>query len=252
MSRTLLDTLRNGKTLIFRHRGASADAPMNTLAAFNLAVDQGADGIELDVHRSKDGHAVIVHDFDVDATTDGEGRVVDMTLAELKGLDAGSWFGESFVGAQIPTLDEVFTAVGDKLFINVEIKSNSPDTDGVEQLVANKIAAFNMANRVLVSSFNPLALKRFRDVMPDVPIGFLYSAGFAEDIWQVMDDVSHEARHPHHVMIDSDYMVWAGENNFFVNTWTVNDVQRAIALRDLGVNVVMTDTPGVMRAAFTR
>src|SRR5690606_28189003 len=119
-----------GQTLVFGHRGAKAYAPMNTIPAFELAAEQGADGIELDVHRSKDGHAVIVHDFTVDETTDGNGTVTEMTLAQLKELDAGSWFGEGFHGVQIPTLDEVFEAVGERLLINVEIKSNMQDTDG--------------------------------------------------------------------------------------------------------------------------
>nr|MCU0514644.1 glycerophosphodiester phosphodiesterase [Anaerolineae bacterium] len=145
-----------GQTLVFGHRGAKAYAPMNTLPAFELAATQGAHGIELDVHRSRDGYPVIVHDFTVDHTTDGRGLVTALTLAELKALDAGSWFSPAFAGTRIPTLDEVFAAVGQRLYINVEIKAAHEDSDGVEQVVADCIVRHAMQRRVLVSSFNPL------------------------------------------------------------------------------------------------
>lgn len=242
----------DGYTLVFGHRGASAYAPMNTIPAYVLAADQGADGIELDVHRSKDGHAVIVHDFTVDHTTNGSGRVDAMTLAELKALDAGSWFGEQFVGTRIPTLDEVFEAVGQRVYVNVEIKSESAETDGVEQVVADVIAKYNMQARVIVSSFNPLTLKRFRDIMPEVPIGFLYSNDMPIDTQALMKqlDLKHEARHPHHEMIDTAYMEWVKREGYRVNTWTVNDPARAVVLRDLGVDAIITDKPDVILKAL--
>jgi glycerophosphoryl diester phosphodiesterase len=241
----MLDTWYTGQPLIFGHRGASAYAPMNTLPAFELAVEQGADGIELDVHRSLDGHAVIVHDFTVDATTDGSGKVAEMTLAQLKEFDAGSWFSTDFRGVRLPTLDEVFEAVGQKVYINVEIKSNTPETDGVEQVVADVIARHNLQQRVIISSFNPLALKRFRDILPVVPIGFLYSVNMPVDTHHMMRELNlpHEARHPHHDLVDEAYMKWAREHGYRVNAWTVNDLERAIALRDLGVDAIITDKP---------
>lgn len=249
---TLLEALSRGETLILGHRGASAYAPMNTLPAFVLAAEQGADGIELDVHRSKDGYGVVIHDFTVDHTTDGTGRVDSMTLAELKALDAGAWFGESFIGTRIPTLAEVLEAVGQRLYINVEIKSESEETDGVEQVVADVIAQYTMQDRVIVSSFNPLALQRFRAIMPDVPVGFLYARVMPVDTEELMRSLNlrHEARHPHHEMVDAAYMAWARREGYAVNTWTVNDSQRAQELRDLGVNAIITDAPDVLLKAL--
>lgn len=248
----LLDSWYQGRTLVFGHRGASGYAPANTIPAFELAAEQGADGIELDVHRAKDGYAVIVHDFTVDGTTDGRGRVTDMTLAELKALDAGSYFGESFKGVQVPTLDEVFEAVGKRLLVNVEIKSEAQETDGVEQLVADVIARHNMQQRVIVSSFNPLALKRFRDALPAVPIGFLYSNNMPVDTTSMMQSLGlkHEARHPHESMIDAMYMAWAKSEAYRVNAWTINDPARAAELRDLGVDAIITDKPDTILAAI--
>jgi glycerophosphoryl diester phosphodiesterase len=172
-----------------------------------------------------------------------------MTLAQLKALDAGSYFGAQFAGVQIPTLDEVFDAVGKRLFINVEIKSESQETDGVEQVVADCIARHHMQDRVLLSSFNPYALQRFRSLMPEVPIGYLYAPEWT--FWpEVMGAFPHEARHPHHSMIDADYMRWAGVNHWRVNTWTVNDPARAVELRNLGVDAIITDNPDLIIEAL--
>lgn len=249
--KTIKEAMESGQTLVFGHRGAKAYAPMNTIPAYELAYTQGAVGIELDVHRSKDGYPVIVHDFTVDETTDGEGEVTQKTLSELKGLDAGSWFSGEFVGVRIPTLDEVFEAVGDKLLVNVEIKFMGTQTDGVEQVVAESIRRHNMSERVIVSSFNPYTLKNFRDVMPEVMIGFLYMSGMEMDTESIMGSIPHQARHPHVDMIDKPYMDWAKSHNYYVNTWTVNDPERAKELQALGVNCVITDAPDVILDVLT-
>src|SRR5690242_14424230 len=102
--------------VLFAHRGASAHAPENTLAAFELALTQQADGIELDVKLTSDGHVIVHHDATVNRTTNGQGRIKDMTLVGLKKLDAGSSFSEQFRGEKIPTLEEVFEAVGGRTF----------------------------------------------------------------------------------------------------------------------------------------
>lgn len=248
---TLREAMGQGRSLVFGHRGAKAYAPMNTLPAYQLALDMGADGIELDVHRSKDGHAVIVHDFTVDATTNGEGRVADFTLDELKALDAGSWFGAAFAGVQIPTLDEVFEAFGTRLLVNVEIKSETQETDGVEQVVADVIRKYGMQERVIVSSFNPLALARFREFLPDVAIGYLYEPGSVDYTRAMMDtlNLDYEAEHPYEAMIDAAFVEQA--QGRWINTWTVNDPGRARTLAQLGVNAIITDRPDAILEALT-
>lgn len=249
---TIKEAMESGQTLVFGHRGAKAYAPMNTIPAYELAYEQGAVGIELDVHRSKDGYPVIVHNFTVDETTDSEGDVTQKTLAELKALDAGSWFSDKFKGVQIPTLDEVFETVGKQLLVNVEIKFEvrETETDGVEQVVADCIHRHDMTARVIVSSFNPYTLKRFREIMPKVMIGFLYGSDVEMDIFSAMKDYLHEARHPEHDMIDEVYMAWAKEQNYYVNTWTVNDPDRAKELQRLGINCIITDMPDVILDAL--
>jgi len=241
----------SGGMLVFGHRGAKAYAPMNTLPAFELALAQGAHGIELDVHRSKDGWPVICHDFTVDATSNGTGLVTQMTLAELKALDAGSWFSSAFAGVQIPTLDEVFEAVGHKLIVNVEIKSMDVDqTDGVEQAVADCIRRHAMMDRVIVSSFNPHTLIRFRRIAPEVAIGFLHMAAAAMPTAEIMADQPHEAFHPYYQDITPELVVQTHAAGRVINTWTVNDPADALRLRDWGVDCVITDNPDVILQAL--
>jgi glycerophosphoryl diester phosphodiesterase len=245
-----LDKLYQDRVLVFAHRGASADAPPNTLPAFELAAQQGADGVELDVHRSVDGVPVVVHDFTVDATTDGHGVVSEMRLAQIKALDAGSWFDRQFANTRIPTLGEVFETVGNRMIVNVEIKSKSMQSDGVERAVATSIAHHGMQSRVIVSSFNPLTLRRFRQVMPEVAIGYLSANELPFFVPWLMTGVAHEARHPHHSMISAAYVERAKRRGQRVNAWTINDPDRAVELRELGVDGIITDQPETIRNAL--
>ena len=241
------EAMTSSQTLVFGHRGAMASAPMNTLAAFELAHQQGAHGIELDTHLSRDGRLIVLHDFSVDATTDGQGDAAELTLAQLKRLDAGAWFSDAYAGEGIPTLDEVFEAVGEKLLINVEVKSRPALRQDVCQALASCIRAHGLAKRVLVSSFDPLLLREFRDALPGIMLGYLHAPGYV-DAKQLDGDFA--ALHPHHTMIDAAYMAGAREHGQFVNTWTVNDGRRACELMALGVNALITDDPAAMLAAL--
>src|SRR6266508_4216831 len=141
------------RPVIFAHRGASAHAPENTLAAFELALAQQADGIELDVKLSSDGQVVVCHDSTVDRTTDGKGRIKDLPLAELKKLDAGSFFSEKFHGEKIPTLEEVFESVGKRTFINVELTNYNSPRDQLVETVCMLVKKCGLQQRVMFSSF---------------------------------------------------------------------------------------------------
>ncbi len=247
---TLQDALNAGETLIFGHRGAMAHAPMNTMASFELAKSQGADGIELDVHLSRDGKLVVIHDATVNGTTDGQGKVADLTLEQLKRLDAGAWFSDEFAGQRIPTLVEVFDAFGDGLFINVEIKSSRETVDRLEKALADCVRRYNMRERIIVSCFDPVTLRRVKQLMPMVLMGFLYVPDMPAAHFSPLNEFRLEARHPRHEMVDEGYMKWARAQGYFVNVWTVNDPQRALELKRLGVNTVMTDDPAAIVSAL--
>lgn len=250
LPRQLLEAIYDHRTLVFAHSGAQAYAPGNTLPAFEMARQQKAHGVELDVHRSRDGYPVVIHDATVDAATDGTGSVADMTLAQLRTLDAGIRYAPQFAGTCIPTLDEVFDVVGREMIVNVELKSESAETDGLEQTVADCIRRHAMQDRVLISSFNPFALRRFRAIMPEAPIGFLFGVHSPAVLRTLLEGFDYEAQHPEDPLIDAALVEGARRAGHFVNAWTVNDPARAAALRDLGVNGIITDAPDLILKAI--
>jgi glycerophosphoryl diester phosphodiesterase len=237
---------------IFAHRGAKAVAPENTLPAFQSALEMGVAGIELDVHCSKDGKLVVIHDESLERTTSGSGKVGAYTAAELARLDAGSYFNPAFAGVGVPTLDEVFDLVGSRCRVNVEIKSDDPNGgDQVDPLIA-LIDARKLQDQVIVSSFNPPSLIKMRALAPHIQLGLLYylpMPTFLRNAW-FTPIIRPEALHPYFRLIDADLIAWARAHECAVNTWTVNDVAEARALAELGVDVIMSDVPDLIMAAL--
>ena len=167
---------------IFAHRGASAHAPENTLSAFKLAITQHANAIELDAKLCASGEVVVIHDQSVDRTTNGSGKLLELPLTVLNELDAGSWFGTDFQGERIPTLDEVFDVVGQKIFINVEITNYASPFDDLPNKVVDLVRRHGLQENVLFSSFNPMALRKANKLLPEVPIGLLALPGI-KGVW---------------------------------------------------------------------
>jgi len=237
------------RPLNFAHRGASHEAPANTLAAFLLAVDLGAEGIELDVHLSKDGHVVVIHDFDVSATTDGQGLVRAKTLAELKELDAGSWFDPVFAGQRIPTLQEVIDAVGQRLLLNIELKASGWGDGGLAAKVVQIVEQNGLVDRVILSSFNPLIVWRAKRRNSRIATGLLY----AQDMSLVLRKawlrrlVRPTALHPHYAMVDAHYVWWANKQGYRVNVWTADDPGDMWRLMREGVDIIITNRPDLLR-----
>jgi glycerophosphoryl diester phosphodiesterase len=238
------------RALNIAHRGASRAAPQNTLAAFRKAMELGADGVELDVQLSADGHVVVMHNSSVDETTDGTGLVAEKTLAELKALDAGSKFSPQFAGERIPALAEVFDALDGKLLVNVELKDLSARGDGLEASVVEVVRQYRMEKKVLFSSFNPFALRRVHALAPDIPIGLLYARSlpiFLRRAW-LAPLAPHQARHPDFTLVDKPLVEWCRARRLRVHTWTVNDPAEMKRLIGLGVDAIITDAPDVLSA----
>jgi glycerophosphoryl diester phosphodiesterase len=236
------------QTLNIAHRGASAAAPPNTLAAFEKALELGADGIEFDVRLCADGVPVVIHDATVDATTDGSGRVANMTLAQLKELDAGSHFDPSFAGERIPALMEVLEAVGEQLLLNIELKSGALLGARLEQAVVDVIERCALAERVLISSFNPLALRRVQKIAPHLPTALISPAAtrLALSLAGLISPEPYAATHPHHALVDERTMLWARQHNYRVHTWTVDDVLEMRRLVACGVDGIITNVPDLL------
>jgi glycerophosphoryl diester phosphodiesterase len=226
------------RPLLIAHRGASADAPENTLAAFNLALEQGADGIEFDVQLAADGVPVVIHDGRLERTTNGQGPVRAQTAAALQALDAGD-------GRGVPTLDQLFESIGRRLLYNVEIKNWEWRDGGAEAAVAACIRAHNLADCVVVSSFNPWALRRARRYMPSqVPLALLYMAGPLQISRFLFQG---EAEHPHFPLVDEAYMARAVRQKRRVHVWTVDDPVEAQRLVQLGVHAIISNKPRFLR-----
>ena len=245
--------LARRRPLNIGHRGAMASAPQNTLAAFRKAAEVGADGVELDVHLSRDGAVVVMHDFVVDRTTDGTGRVAQKTLAELKALDAGGKFSPEFAGERIPTLSKVFDVLEGKLLVNVELKA--PDRSRDTSLVApvlEVVRKHGMDRRVLFSSFNSHVLHAMKQLAPDIPIGLLYapdSPMYARRAW--LDPFEpHEARNPHYSLLTGPIVRWYHRRGLRVNTWTVNEPDEMRRLIEAGVDAIITNKPDVLKDAL--
>lgn len=164
------------RPLVFAHRGLSSEAPENTMAAFRLAKDVGCPGVELDIHLTADGQLVVIHDHNTTRVSPGTALVIeDSTMDQLKDIDIGSWKGQQWKGERPPLLSELFTELGNDLYFDVEIKSGKAEDKGLEAALARLLADFGYGSeRIVVSSFNPIALKRFKSLCPHVPTAIIY------------------------------------------------------------------------------
>ena len=235
--------------LIIAHRGDSANAPENTLAAFRLAYENGADGIELDVMLSADRQLVVIHDDTLDRTSNGHGKVGEMPLTALRELDAGAWFSPKFKGEPILLLDEVFTELGGKFLINVELKNYKTPKDQLPELVVTLVKKHALSDSVLLSSFNARNLLRAKSLAPEIRTGLLILPGLlglpmrgflgrrygADDLHPYYRDVSAKMVQTRHQM---------GQK---VNVWTVdapNDLRR---MQSCGVDMIICNDPAHAR-----
>ena len=162
---------------VIAHRGDKTHAPENTLAAFRLAAENGADAIEFDVKLTEDKQVIVLHDQTVDRTTDGKGSVSRLPFAAVKGLDAGGWFSSQFRSERIPSLEEVFETVGKRLHMNVELTNYSTPGDELVSKVVELVKRHGEQDRILFSSFSTRNLRLARLLLPEVPRGLLTLAG---------------------------------------------------------------------------
>jgi glycerophosphoryl diester phosphodiesterase len=238
----------DARPLVIAHRGASAHAPENTLAAFRLAVEHGADAVELDAKLTADGQIVVIHDQTVDRTTGAHGIVRRMTLAQLKLLDAGSHFHASFSGEPIPTLAEVFAAVGDRIRINVEITNYKSLWDALPERIADLVIASGMQKQVFFSSFHPLNLWRIRRRLPDTHAALLTLPGWMKrGQGRLGLAISPRLIHPYYTDLTAENLAREHSLGRRLNVWTVNDPEEMRRLFKMGIDGIITDDPLLAR-----
>lgn len=223
---------------IFAHRGASAYAPENTMAAFRSAQSSRADGIELDVHLSADHQIVVIHDDDVSRTTNGQGKVHQLTLEELRRLDAGQ-------GEIIPTLLDVLELIGDQMFLNIELKRFSGSAAYLPEKVTKLVNDLNLNSKVIYSSFNPMLLIRTRRSDPQAKCGLLLLEGGFGSAVRLMASafVQPWSLHPHYSSVSHKFITTANHKGQAVITYTVNQAQEMQRLFNLGIQGIITDDP---------
>ncbi|MBO7252246.1 MAG: glycerophosphodiester phosphodiesterase [Oscillospiraceae bacterium] len=210
-------------SMILAHRGASGYAPENTLEAFRLAMEMGADGFELDVHMSLDGHLVVIHDETVDRTTDGTGLVRELTLEQLKALDAANGMS-TFAGSRIPTLEEVFRLVQNTHHtVNVEVKTDEWFYPGIEEACLELTKQMGLMDRVIFSSFNHHTLIKLHELDADAKLGMLFGDIMVRP-WEYARALPVHYLHPMKMNI---YLPGFAEDTYAagygINMWTIND-----------------------------
>ncbi|WP_434382750.1 glycerophosphodiester phosphodiesterase [Melittangium boletus] len=236
--------------LLLAHRGASAHAPENTLAAFQEAVAQGADGVELDAMVCGSGEVVVCHDDFLDRLAGEPWEVRRTSWERLRRADVGTRLG--FAPARIPLLADVLDALPTHFLVNIELKCDHFEDLGLARKVARLVEERDMADRVVISSFNPLCLFRMAAAAPTLRRGFLIDPdkGWGLQAHAVTPLVSSHSVHPYHAQCTPERVEGWRERGLRVAVWTVDDAQRARALREMGVSYLITNTPRAVREAL--
>jgi glycerophosphoryl diester phosphodiesterase len=236
--------------LVIAHRGASGNAPENTMAAFRKAVALGATFIETDLQLSRDARFVAIHDATVNRTTNGQGAVHDMTLAELRKLDAGSWFGSEFAGERIPTLEEIleFSKKNDVVFY-LEIKPAG--SWGGEHALIGALRESGEIPRAVVISFDPSIVMSLRKIEPTLMTGLLYD-GQLENPLEKAVAIGARQLAARGDLVTPAMLAEARKKDLQVVCWTVNHSAHMRMLAVAGVDGIMTDYPDRLVAAVRK
>lgn len=235
------------KTSIIAHRGASGYTPENTMAAFEKAITMGADGIELDIHVSKDNRLIVCHDERVDRTTNGIGLIKDLTLSEIKKLDAGSWYSKEFATERIPTLEDVLNLLkGEDLIINIELKNDVIRYDRIEELVLNCLEKTNTKRKAILSSFNHHSLIKIKKLDKEIKTGALYSCDLVNP-WNYARLIKVDAIHPIYHSVFPRLVKECFNRNLQVNTYTVNTPEDMVRILQQGVTGLITNYPDIAK-----
>jgi glycerophosphoryl diester phosphodiesterase len=241
--------------MLFGHRGYSALAPENTLAAFSLLLEHGTPGVELDVRLSRDGKVVVIHDENTKRVTGVDALVQECRASKLGRMDAGSWFGDAFQDEGIPLLDEVFELLGTRLYYDIEIKWGHRQNGGLEEAVIERIRSHEMTGRCLISSFNPYCIRRVQALAPEIPTAHIYAKH--RDVPLLL------RRGQAGLAIPTPYMkprsLQVNRISSFVLrrilrsrilTWTVDDPGEATRLIHLGARGIISNHPSKIKAVL--
>lgn len=235
-----IEKRNSGEILVYGHRGAGFSAPENTLVSFKLAYEMGIDTIELDIHRAKDGALVVIHDHEVGRTTNGAGAVADMTLTEIKKLDAGVKFDKKYRGEQVPTLMEVLDWAKDRIQLLIEIKGFPQPADGIEEEVLRQIYNTDMVDQVLIKSFFHDSIRQIRALSAEVATGILYASALSNPVAAAKAVGANSLRNLHCYWTENA-VITARKAGLHLSAWGVNDTSALERVVSLGLDSFGTD-----------
>ncbi len=250
-------TMKNNNITITGHRGAGALAPENTLSAIKEGLKYNVNRIEVDVHQSKDGKVVIMHDKTIDRTTNGKGRIKDYTYEELLKFDAGSWFSEKFKGEKIPLLEEAMDLIDGKAVFVIEMKEGDEIYPGIVENVVNLIRKHDATSWCVIHSFRTKILEQVHEMEPAIQLHKLFignlsllpvfvSAGFVPEYYSFekhpyITEYSLNYQFANRRIIDAIH-----KRGKKVNVWTIDDFDKFQKLKNLGVNGFITNKPNLI------
>lgn len=230
----------------YAHRGFSGRYPENTMLAFEKALEAGCEGIELDVHLTKDGEVVIIHDEEINRTSNQQGLVKDMTYKELEKVDFSYKYQGKVPFQKIPTLREYFELVKDKdIITNIELKTGVFEYPGIEKKVNDLIKEFHLEEKVAISSFNHYSVMRMKELDPSLYCGFL-TESWIIDAGAYVKSCKVEALHPFFGMLNEEITKELKENGCEINTWTVNTKEDIEKMIEIEVNGIISNYPDIV------
>lgn len=235
------------KTKVFGHRGASEYAPENTMEAFKLAYDMGADGLELDIHLTKDGQPVVIHDSTIDRTSDGKGQVEDLTYEELLKYDFSYKFAGQYRNVKIPLLKDVLEFVKETdLILNIEIKFGANRNNSIEEKTVSLIKKYDLTQKIIISSFDHISLFKTKEICPNLVTAPLYSCVLYRP-WEYAKTFGATGLHPYAGAVDKELIIGCQKSDMFVNVWTVNNPVEIQKFIDLSLDGIITNVPDLAR-----
>ena len=231
---------------IFAHRGYSGKYPENTMLAFEGALKLSVNGIELDVHKTKDGKLAAIHDESIDRTFLGNGLVKDYDLRDLKKLENRDEKFRENIDSIIGTLEEVILLVSfkDDFVLNIELKTDVIHYNGIEEDVLEMLDSYDMIENTIISSFNHESLKICKKINKNIKTAVLYSEPI-EDIVNYAKELGVYAIHPDYKLVDKSLIKKCHENNILVNAYTVNEKEDIERLIEEGIDGIITDYPNI-------
>ncbi|WP_390353403.1 glycerophosphodiester phosphodiesterase family protein [Virgibacillus halophilus] len=229
-------------TVIYAHRGASGKAPENTMAAFRIALSEEAEGIETDVQLTKDGVPVLIHDERLRRTTGTGGYVKDVTYQQIKALNANAGFPTE-VNTPVPSLEEFLEWAKDKpLHLNLELKNNKITYRHLEDIVLKQLDAYNLLDRTVISSFNPLSLKKLKQINPDIETALLTGRRFANPL-AAAKAAGADALHIKTTLLHLKLVKACHKEGIKLRVYTPNRKRRLVHCMLLGCDGLITDYP---------